>query len=325
MAEPSAEAGRVGGEDLAAQRSAEIATRKEEEAKQEIKSEQDRLAFGKPTAELEWDGIRKLDMPPPRWWVLTFWGCFIFSVIWWALYPSWPGLRTYFPGFLGYNQREVVAHQIAAAEAGRAEMLGALAQIENLEDVRADPRLLQYSMTAGAVAFANNCAPCHGLGGAGQGFFPALVDDDWLWGGTLEAVHYTIRHGVRNGQDPEARASEMPRFGVDQILTRDQIRDVTEYVLSLTDRAEDAEAVARGEAVFAENCAACHGDDGGGIPDMGAPALNNAIWLYGGERDQIAAQIHNPRHGVMPAFSQRLDDATIKMLAVYVHSLGGGQ
>ena len=159
--------------------------RQENQAKREIKSEQDRLAFGKPTAELEWDGIRKLDMPPPRWWVLTFWACFIFAVVWWVLYPSWPGARTYFPGLLGYDQRAVVAEQIAAADERRATAAAAIDRLEQLEQVKADPDLLQYAVTAGGVAFANNCAPCHGLGGAGQGFFPSLADDDWIWGGTL--------------------------------------------------------------------------------------------------------------------------------------------
>lgn len=311
-------------EDAREEQEARIAAQQEDAAKRTIKSEQDRLAFGKPTAELEWDGIRKLDMPPPRWWVLTFWACFVFSVIWWALYPSWPGTESYFPGLLGYDQRAVVADQIAAAEAERAEMLARIEQVEQLEQVTADAELMQYAVTAGGVAFANNCAPCHGLGGAGQGFFPSLADDDWIWGGTLADIQHTIRHGVRSGSE-EARDSQMPAFGADQILTRDQIGDVSEYVLSLTGRAQDADAAARGEAVFVENCIACHGEGGVGVREVGAPALNDAIWLYGGEKADIISQIHSPRHGVMPAFGGRLDNPTINMLAIYVHSLGGGQ
>jgi cytochrome c oxidase cbb3-type subunit III len=296
----------------------------ENQAKREIKSEQDRLAFGKPTAELEWDGIRKLDMPPPRWWVLTFWGCFIFSIVWWVLYPSWPGIRSYSPGLLGSDQRAVVAEQIAAADERRATAATAIDRLEQLEQVKTDPGLLQYVVTAGGVAFANNCAPCHGLGGAGQSFFPALADDDWIWGGTLADIQQTITGGIRNGS-AEARDSQMPRFGADQILTRDQILEVSEYVLSLTGQSGDPAAAAKGEAVFAENCVACHGEGGIGMKELGAPALNDAIWLYGGAKANIVSQIQAPRHGVMPAFGSRVDETTIKMLAVYVHSLGGGQ
>ena len=140
-------------------------------------------------------------MPPPRWWVLTFWGCFIFAVVWWVLYPSWPGARTYFPGLLGSDQRAVVAEQIAAAEERRAAAAAEIDQLEQLDQVKADPRLLQYVVAAGGVAFANNCAPCHGLGGAGQGFFPALADDEWIWGGTLADIQQTITGGIRNGSD----------------------------------------------------------------------------------------------------------------------------
>lgn len=314
----------AGDDDAREAREAQEAARQEDAAKRAIKSEQDRLAFGKPTEQLEWDGIRKLDMPPPRWWVLTFWGCFVFAVVWWALYPSWPGTRTYFHGLLGSDQRAAVAEQIRAAEARRGEASAQIGAMEDLEQVRSDPRLLQYAIAAGSVVFANNCAPCHGLGGAGQGVFPSLADDDWLWGGTLDAIRYTVTHGIRNGQDAEARDSQMPRFGADQILTRAQIQDVTQYVLSLSDRADDPEAAARGEAVFAENCVACHGERGEGNQDMGAPRLGDAIWLYGGDAAAIARQIHDPRHGVMPPFGGRLDDATIKMVTLYVHSLGGG-
>ena len=298
--------------------------RDETRAKLEIKEEQDRLAFGKSTADLEWDGIRKLDYPPPRWWVLTFWGCFIFSIVWWVLYPSWPGIRTYFPGLLGSDQRTVVAEQIAAADERRTTAAAAIDRLEQLDQVKADPGLLQYVVTAGGVAFANNCAPCHGLGGAGQSFFPALADDDWIWGGTLVDLQQTITGGIRNGS-AEARDSQMPRFGADQILTRDQILEVSEYVLSLTGQSGDPAAAAKGEAVFAENCVACHGEDGIGMKELGAPALNDVIWLYGGTKANIVSQIQAPRHGVMPAFGSRLDETTIKMLTVYVHSLGGGQ
>lgn len=323
------------------------AARDEARATREIKEEQDRLAFGKPTAELEWDGIRKLDYPPPRWWVLTFWGAFLFAALWWVLYPSWPGVSGYFPGLLNFQQRVEVKKQIDAAEGARAEYARTIGS-ETLEQLRADPQHLAYATAAGRVAFNNNCAQCHALGGAGQGFFPTLADDDWIWGGTPEAIEHTIAHGVRNGGE-EARDSQMPRFGADQILTRAQIGDVADYLLSLSGggtaagaapaahadghgggaaaaaRPADAEAAARGEAIFAENCVACHGEGGTGSPEVGAPRLNDAIWLYGGTKPEIVAQIVSPKHGVMPAFGPRLDAATIRMLVAYVHGLGGGQ
>jgi cytochrome c oxidase cbb3-type subunit 3 len=297
----------------------------EAQATREIKAEQDRLAFGKPTDELEWDGIRKLDYPPPRWWVLTFWGAFLFAILWWILYPSWPGLNGYFPGLLGYQQRVEVKEQLDAAEVARAQFVETIGAAP-LEEVRADPQLLGYAVAAGRVVFNNNCAQCHALGGAGQGFFPTLADDDWIWGGRPEDIEHTITHGVRNGGE-EARDSQMPRFGTDGILAREQVSDVADYVLSLSGQAapDAAEAVGRGEALFVENCVACHGEGGAGMPEMGAPRLNDAIWLYGGERAEIISQIANPRHGVMPAFGPRLDPATIRMLVAYVHGLGGGQ
>jgi cytochrome c oxidase cbb3-type subunit 3 len=303
------------------------AARDEAAATREIKSEQDRLAFGKPTAELEWDGITKLDHPPPRWWVMTFWATFVFAIVWWVLYPSWPGITGYFPGLLNYQQRVEVKEQLTAAEGARAQFVATI-EAAPLEELRADPQLLGYAVAAGRVVFNNNCAQCHALGGAGQGVFPTLADDDWLWGGRPEDIEHTITHGVRNGGE-QARDSQMPRFGADKILTREQIGDVADYVLSLPAGTAaipgKEEAVGRGEALFAENCVACHGEGGAGMPEMGAPRLNDAIALYGGERPKVVAQIVSPRHGVMPAFGTKLDPATIRMLVAYVHGLGGGQ
>ncbi len=295
----------------------------EARARRKIKQVQDELAFGGPAEQLEWDSIRKLDYPPPRWWVLTFWGTFLFAALWWLLYPSWPVFTTYFPGLLGYDQRAAVEQDLITAEAGRARLAQAVATVP-LEQITADQELLSYALVGGRTAFNENCAQCHGLGGAGQGFFPTLADDEWLWGGRLDDIAFTITHGIRNGGD-EARDSEMPRFGADQILTREQVTDVVAYLRSLAGQNADAEAAARGQPVFAENCAACHGENGAGMPEMGAPSLRDAIWLYGATREEQVAQVWNPRHGVMPAFGSRLDPATIRMLAVYVHSLGGGQ
>jgi cytochrome c oxidase cbb3-type subunit 3 len=117
----------------------------------------------------------------------------------------------------------------------------------------------------------------------------------------------------------------MPAYGVDGILPREEIVAVAEYVLLLGDLEHDADLAANGAETFELNCAACHGENGGGMKELGAPALNDAVWLYGGEREQILAQVTNPRHGVMPPWQGRLPEEVIKMLTVYVHNLGGGQ
>ena len=287
------------------------------------KGERDAIT-GVETTGHEWDGIRELNNPLPRWWVYTFYVCIAFAVVWWILFPSWPWSSGHLPGVLGANQRLDFERRYAAAKAEQAQWTDRIATLDAAA-VQADPELVQFAIAGGEKSFKTNCAPCHGLGGAGQGFFPTLADDDWIWGGNLEQIEYTIRHGIRNGDDPEARDNAMPAFGADGLLDKSQIADVTQYLLAFTQRQTDAEAAERGAAVFAENCAACHGDAGEGIPDMGGPALNDMIWLYGGEPEQITAQIYRPRLGAMPAWQGRLDDTTIKMLTVYVHSLGGGE
>lgn len=272
----------------------------------------------------EWDGIRELDNPLPKWWVYVFYGTVIWSVIWWILYPSWPTLNTYFGGILGHKQRDALEGRLAAARAAQAQWLERIAAADTAA-IEADPELLAFAMRGGEAAFKDNCAPCHGLGGAGQLFYPTLADDDWIWGGTLADIEHTVRHGIRSHADPETRDSQMPAFGADGILEPAQIADVVQYVLSFSGRASDTEAAARGEAIFLEQCAACHGEDGRGTREVGAPNLTDAIWLYGGEPEQIRAQIERPRHGVMPPWNTRLADQVIKMVTVYVHNLGGGE
>ncbi len=270
----------------------------------------------------EWDGIKELNNPLPRWWVLVFYATIAFSVVWWILYPSWPTLTGYWGGILGSNQRLDLDRKMAEARAAQAQWLEKIATLDT-EAVAADPELLSFAMRGGEVAFKENCAACHGLGGAGQFNYPSLADDDWLWGGTLADIEQTVRHGIRFYDDPDTRDSQMPAFG--DILEREQVEDVVQYVLSLSGRAEDAEAASRGSEVFAEQCAACHGANGRGMKELGAPNLTDGIWLYGGEPEDIRAQILRPRHGVMPAWETRLEDEVIKMVTIYVHNLGGGE
>jgi cytochrome c oxidase cbb3-type subunit 3 len=284
--------------------------------------EKDRLT-GQDTTGHEWDGIKELNTPLPRWWLYIFYATILFSLVYYVLYPAIPGLYGYTKGILGYDQREQLADSLADVAEARAAFLGRIADTD-LEAIPEDPDLLSYALAGGATAFADNCVPCHGLGGAGQmGGYPNLADDAWLWGGTLEAIHYTLLHGIRF-DDPQTRFSEMPAFGASGMLDDAQVDDVAHYVLSLSGEAEDPEAAARGEMIYPQ-CAACHGQDGSGNVMLGAPALNDRIWLYGGTHEEIALQVHQPRHGVMPAWGNRLSPETIKMLTVYVHALGGGQ
>jgi cytochrome c oxidase cbb3-type subunit 3 len=209
------------------------------------------------------------------------------------------------------------------ATAAQAEWTDRLQRL-TVEEIAADPDLLTYAIAGGRAVFATSCTQCHGAGGEGARGFPVLADDDWLWGGDLASIEQTVRYGVR-GVHAETRLSEMPRFGADALLSAEEIADVAAYVVSLSRDASDAAAASRGQELFAEQCTACHGDDGRGIRELGGPNLADGIWLYGDSEAAIAAQVANPRHGVMPAWEGKLDDAALKMVTIYVHALGGGQ
>ncbi|MCM0022155.1 MAG: cytochrome-c oxidase, cbb3-type subunit III, partial [Tagaea sp.] len=227
------------------------------------------------------------------------------------------------PGVLGWTQRGEIAEQLAEAKAQRAPFVSRIERA-SLDEIRRSSDLLNFAMAGGRSVFAENCVPCHGAGGAGLKGFPGLADDSWLWGGTLADIQTTIAFGIRNAS-AESRTSVMPKFGADGLLTERQIDDVAEYVLALSRRPGNAEAAKRGETVYAENCAACHQENGTGSTELGAPNLTANIWVYGGDKATIVETIRNSRAGSMPAWTGRLDDATIKMLAVYVHALGGGK
>lgn len=286
------------------------------------KIEKDAIS-GTDTTGHEWDGIKELDTPLPRWWIQVFYATILFAIVYSILFPSWPGLSGYFHGLLGYSTRARIEQQLAEQVAARAPMVDKV-KATALGDIEKDPNLLNFAVAGGKAVFADNCAPCHGPGGAGTKGFPNLADDDWLWGGTLDQIHQTIAYGIRNSND-KSHQSAMPRFGADGILKADQINDVAEFVLSLTNKSTDADAAKRGAQIFADNCAACHGDKGQGNIEVGAKQLNNGIWLYGGDKATIVETITYARNSSMPAWSERFDDATVKMLSVYVHSLGGGK
>lgn len=211
-----------------------------------------------------------------------------------------------------------------AEQRARQEPMLARIRAVTPEQVAADPELRGFALAGGRIAFANACAGCHGAGGQGApGGFPSLADDEWIWGGSFDAIRHAIRHGIRDSEDADTRASVMPAYG--GMLTPAEIADVAEFVLSLSNRGTDAAAAARGRATYEEQCAACHAPNGVGVPEQGGPNLADQIWLYGGDKAAIMRQIANPRMGVMPAWGDRLDPATITMLTVFVHALGGGR
>lgn len=271
----------------------------------------------------EWDGITELNKPLPKWWLWTFYACIVWAIGYWLLMPAWPLVASYTRGFLGYSQRGTVAAELDEAKAAKAEFRQSIAA-SDLAAINADPELLRFALAGGEATFGDNCAPCHGRGAQGAFGYPNLRDDSWLWGGTLNAIQQTILHGIR-ADDPQTRSNQMPAFGRTGLLTEPQIGDVAEYVLSLSGNATDQAAADRGTKIFTENCVACHGPEGKGNPALGAPDLADELWLYAGDKATVANTVRNGRGGVMPAWAGRLDPETVKELAIYVHSLGGGQ
>ena len=271
----------------------------------------------------EWDGIRELDNPMPRWWLWTFYATIVWGLAYTVAYPAWPLISSATSGMLGWSSRGELRTELTAAEATRADYAARVAELP-VEDILADDALRQFAISAGGAAFRVNCVQCHGSGAAGSPGYPNLNDDEWLWGGTAEDIHYTIAHGVRFVGDDDTRFSEMTAFA--EILDREEVTAVASYVKALSEGGELAGAGAGpGAQLYADNCASCHGETGKGEPSLGAPDLTDAIWLYGSSPAEIAAQIRAPKHGVMPGWQARLGETTVKELAVYVHSLGGGQ
>jgi cytochrome c oxidase cbb3-type subunit 3 len=279
---------------------------------------------GTTTTGHEWDGIKELNTPLPRWWVTTFYLCIIWAVGYWIVYPAWPLLSSNTPGILHYSSREAVGVELANLEKIRGDKMVALGAA-SLADIEKDPALLALARARGKTVFGDNCAACHGTGAAGAKGYPNLNDDDWLWGGTLDQIMQTIQYGVRSG-DPKAHEGQMLAFGKEGVLKKEEIVTVANYVRSLSGlpTRPGYDAVAGGK-IFAENCAACHGEGGKGNQELGAPNLTDKIWLYGSDEATIIETITNGRAGVMPAWGGRLDPSTVKAMAVYVHSLGGGQ
>lgn len=275
-----------------------------------------------PTTGHEWDGIREYDKPMPRWWLITF----IITVIWalgyTVIYPAWPLINGATPGLLGYSSRQDVAEDIAAVKSENATVEAKLLATP-MEEIINNPDLVRFATAGGGAVFRTYCSQCHGTGAQGGKGYPNLQDDDWLWGGDLTAIETTIRHGIRYDGDENTRFSQMPAFG--EILAASDIEKLAEFVLKVSGQDHDAGLAAEGATLFADNCAACHGDNAQGGREQGAPNLSDALWLFGGDKETITNTITNSRFGVMPAWQGRITDSQIKQVAFYVHQLGGGE
>lgn len=269
-----------------------------------------------------YDGIEELNTPLPRWWLWTFYLTIVWGIGYVILYPAWPLVTSATPGVLGYSTRGEVAAEIARVNEANAELTTQLAAVD-LAALGDDEPLHRFAVSAGASVYANNCSQCHGSGAAGALGYPNLLDDDWLWGGDMENIALTIRHGIRNEQDPDARYSEMPAYG--EILEDGDIPALVAYVRSLSDLEHDTALVEQGAVLFEDNCTACHGENAMGDRDQGAPNLTDQVWLYGSSEEALTETITYSRFGVMPPWSPRLSDAQINAVTAYVHQLGGGE
>ena len=277
---------------------------------------------GTATTGHEWDGLRELNTPLPRWWLWLFYATIVWAVGYWVVYPAWPLITNSTQGMLGWHSRAAIQGDLDALKATRGPMVGKLAAA-SVAEIIADPQLLDFARAQGRVAFADNCAPCHGAGGGGAKGYPNLNDDDWLWGGKLADIENTVRHGARSGDDKGHQGSMPPFAGV---LKPNEVSAVADYARSLSGLpAEQGADLALGKKVFADNCAACHGPEGKGNRELGAPNLTDKIWLYAPSKETIMRGILNGRGGVMPAWQGRLEESTIKALVVYVWTFGGGE
>lgn len=276
---------------------------------------------GTETVGHEWDGIEELNTPLPRWWLWTFYITIIWGVAYTIAFPAWPMVERATAGVLGWTSRGQLEKEMAAEAVRQAPIHQAIATTD-IAQLPANERLMQAAIEGGRAAFKVHCVQCHGSGAAGSKGYPNLNDDDWLWGGDMEAIHTTLLHGIRQPGDDRTRMSQMPAFGRDGILQPAEIDALVTHVRAISGQGKPS---ARGAALYEANCAVCHGPEGKGERMLGAPNLTDAIWLFGGDADSIRSSIVNSRNGVMPSWGERLDPVTIKMLTAYVHSLGGGE
>jgi cytochrome c oxidase cbb3-type subunit 3 len=276
---------------------------------------------GHATTGHEWNGITELNTRVPRavWWAIGI--THLWALIYWIMMPSWPLVTTYTKGLLGFSQQERVDEEIDQAQRARSVWADALEELP-IDAIRADAGLMRVVNESAPALFGDNCAACHGTAAAGGPGYPSLVDAAWLWGGDADTIMETLRVGI-NAAHPETRVSQMLAFGRDGILTRDEIRTVTAYVRSLSGAGITDEVRATGAQLFADNCASCHGDDAGGLLELGAPDLTDAHWIYGGSEAAVYESVFGGRQGWMPAWENRLGLGERKMLTIYILERGG--
>ncbi len=283
-----------------------------------------------------WDeDIRELDNPPPLWWMLSFYAGFVMIIFYALYYPTIPLIDSHTKGIAGWtaiNEYEddfkVLNDWRQKRFADKEEKLAAL----SVDEILKDDDLKTYAVKTSKMLFGDYCAACHGAGGQGNPMFPVLADDDWLWGGKPSMIQASIANG---------RVGSMPARGMMGNLTDQEVEDVADYVIALSEGKGNDDSVAAGKAAYAKGmCLACHGPDGKPMAPAGATNLTDMIWRFSEDRDEViktikygvnvkkgGAYIEGTRLAVMPAFKERLPnpDVNIKRLTVYVHSLGGGQ
>ncbi len=279
------------------------------------------------TTNHKWDNISEYDIPTPRWWLTTWLICIIWAFIYWIFYPSWPSIKGNLKGSLNWTAKSQLNTKQQENLLLKKDKLDLIAR-NNFENIKQDQELYQFAISGGEALFKENCAACHGSAGQGGKGYPNLNDDDWLWGGKIEDIYQTLLYGIRSGHE-KARQNQMPSFGKDKILNKEQINLLADYLIALSNNQKepdpvDSKTINAGK-IFVENCSSCHGKNAEGNTKIGAPRLNDKIWLYGGDKESIIYTIYNARAGVMPYWSHRLDDVSIKQLSLYVHSLGGGE
>lgn len=273
-----------------------------------------------------WDGIEELDNKTPVWLTSLFIICTIIALFIAILYPSWPFLNSYWKGLEGYNHRTEIIKELESKSSITAKYMSKMDTLTPSE-INKQPNLREFAIKKGNILFNNNCAACHGAGGQGNYGYPNLLDDDWLWGSSIYEIEKTIKYGIRSTTFPnQTRDSQMTQFNSDTLSTLDA-KKIVNYVYSLSNKNHNltSNELKEGKKLYDSNCSTCHLKQGKGNRIEGAPALNDKIWLYSGEKDDILKQIRNPKHGVMPAWKGILSDTDIKILSVYIYNISNSE
>ncbi len=268
-----------------------------------------------------WDGVEEFNNPLPRWWLITFYLTIIWGIGYIIAYPAIPLINGATPGLLGYSSRAEVQKDIDEVNARNAPLVERVNQLE-LAAIAGDEEVGSFAVNGGRAVFATFCSQCHGSGAAGALGYPNLLDNDWLWGGTVEDIYETISVGIRSDTNIDTRFSQMPAFG--EFLSKEEIGVLAQEVSAFSG-INGASSTEEGALLYADNCSACHAVDGTGDRFQGAPNLTDAIWLYGSNLAALEKTITESRFGVMPAWSGRLSESQIRQASVYIHSLGGGE